>query len=103
LSHNKSFITWKQIAAIVSSFAAIVALGATLHANIMMPSVMRCVEKAVKQGIKEHSERVHPGALTQKDIEMFTRALAAKDEMIMAAISELKQDIRLIDQRLDQR
>jgi len=96
-----SGLSWKQIGTILAGMIAI----STLHASYVVPAIMTEVHKVVEERVakleqstdrkmKEHLSHVHPGAVTQRELNLTIGNVNVKLETI-------SDHLERIDKKLD--
>ena len=97
--NGKNGITTKGLLAIASSFLAVLAGIAIVHARLLMPAVLAEATKIVDDEIERHSSRPHPSSVGREEL---TRVIQGIEKLATKeSVDGLRRDIERLEEKIE--
>jgi hypothetical protein len=91
-------ISARSLVTIIASALAAIGVMSALHANYVIPKIILEASAVVEREISEHSQSIHPGAVSRAEMEARVASIEAVHE---ARMSSIDQRLSRIEARLD--
>ena len=101
VSNGDVGLTWKQLGLVLGSVASCIGIAAAVHANWVVPSIMRAASEEMDKKIQLHrAEPLHEGAVSQREWKLIQGQREREWQIVMDKLENIESElIRLRESR----
>ena len=81
-------LSWKEVGAIISIFTLLSGIVAWLHADVLIPTILRSTDKQIEDAIKDHV------SASKEELQQTEKAIRSDVQHVKEAIGEFKADAK---------